>query len=61
MSGRLFCDYKSEECCFRNTFGCCNILRDTRFNDGECHFRKKTPDGENLYDLKRKCKEESAG
>lgn len=60
MDGRVPCGYKTKECCFRNVFGYCNALSDTYFSDNKCHFRKKTPDGQNLYDLERKCKDKSA-
>lgn len=39
------------KCCFRRN-DMCMILRNTVFKD-ECHFRKLSPDGQNLYDLWR--------
>ena len=32
----------------------CIALDDVNFKDGECHFRKVTPDGPNEWDLKRR-------
>lgn len=45
------CPYK-EPCCFRAGGGC-RILTDTTFKDGKCHFRKRRPDGVNLYDAEK--------
>lgn len=46
------CRETEEVCCFRDRFTCqCNILRDTDFDDGMCHFRKETFTGPNEYDL----------
>ncbi len=60
MEGHVYCEYQNKECCFRNTFGICEVLNNTYFSDSECHFRKKTPDGENLYDLEKKRKDKIA-
>ncbi len=51
------CNY-NKECCFRTVFGDCPILNDTKFKDNECHFRKASLYGKNLYDAARKEKEE---
>ena len=55
------CKYVEDgECCFRkydpllSHMAVCNALCNTRFEDGHCHFRKKTKDGPNEYDLMRK-------
>lgn len=52
--GGIPCRYMADQCCFRNVFGCCTILNDTEFKDNKCHFRKLSPEGENMYDLEKK-------
>ena len=47
------CKYK-EYCCFRNGDKTCEILKNTDFEDGCCHFRKLVRDEANLYDAERK-------
>lgn len=48
------CLYKGK-CIMRDDYTyTCTALRDTYFEDGECHFRKETEDGPNVYDQKRK-------
>ena len=39
----------TERCCFKNYFGECTILNNTKFRD-ECHFRKIRVNGPNEYD-----------
>lgn len=46
----LLCIEPYKECCFRMKDGRCDALNDVNFRDGQCHFRKRTPYGENLYD-----------
>mgnify|MGYP003307861185 CR=1 FL=1 len=46
------CPY-GEPCFMRTRGGECEILTDTKFDDGKCHFRKETPDGPNAYDEAR--------
>ena len=53
------CKHEEEGyCCFRYRAGLseplCNILLDADFDDGYCHFRKKTKYGENEYDKMRR-------
>lgn len=57
------CTHEEEGyCCFRKvtdpTFPhpFCKALSDASFDDGLCHFRKRYPDGPNLYDKQRKAK-----
>lgn len=51
-SGLITCPYK-DPCCMRSKDGGCSILIRVTFPDQECHFRKASPNGPNLYDLKK--------
>ena len=53
----MICDYYNVSCCLARPSGACDALRDRRFADGICHFRKLTRDGENLYDKMKREKE----
>lgn len=48
----------SEPCCMRRDDGRCVSLTYMDFPDGECHFRKLTRNGENLYDKERRKKDD---
>lgn len=51
------------KCCFRGTEENakeCQILEDTKFRDGKCHFRRLEYGAPNLYDLERNQKHVSA-
>ncbi len=37
-------------CIFRDEKKRCLTLRDTKFEDRECHFRKESIGGKNMYD-----------
>lgn len=57
--GYAICRHVEEgECCFRRKGAfrepLCDILCDATFEDGVCHFRKKSRYGKNLYDTRRK-------
>lgn len=46
--------YYPGSCCMRIRGDQCAVLADTKFWDGECHFRKAISNGPNLYDAERR-------